>query len=108
RPEPHLTVATANAILKRLRTTKLDRSRAASEILPDYDNAVEFPDNNSDVPGSPVSSIEVFQDAPTTFSLDLSTGSVLMGGALSHYTNTNDTAMTDTEIPSRQSTASPI
>ncbi|WKT49435.1 hypothetical protein QSH57_014365 [Fusarium oxysporum f. sp. vasinfectum] len=80
RPEPHLTVATANAILKRLRTMKLDRSRAASESLPDYNNAVEFPDNNSDFPSSPVSSIELFQDAPTTSSLDLSTESVLMGG----------------------------
>ncbi|KAK2685246.1 hypothetical protein FoTM2_011972 [Fusarium oxysporum f. sp. vasinfectum] len=87
---------------------KLDRSRAASESLPDYNNAVEFPDNNSDFPGSPVSSIELFQDAPTASSLDLSTESVLMGGALSHYTNTNDTAMTDTETASRQSTASPI
>ncbi|EXM20055.1 hypothetical protein FOTG_12080 [Fusarium oxysporum f. sp. vasinfectum 25433] len=54
---------------------KLDRSRAASESLPDYNNAVEFPDNNSDFPGSPVSSIELFQDAPTASSLDLSTES---------------------------------
>ncbi|KAH7223133.1 hypothetical protein BKA60DRAFT_679101 [Fusarium oxysporum] len=54
---------------------KLDRSRAASDSLPDYNNAVEFPDNNSDFPGSPVSSIELFQDAPTTSSLDLSTES---------------------------------
>ncbi|KAK2671597.1 hypothetical protein RAB80_011676 [Fusarium oxysporum f. sp. vasinfectum] len=60
---------------------KLDRSRAASESLPDYNNAVEFPDNNSDFPGSPVSSIELFQDAPTASSLDLSTESVLMGGS---------------------------
>lgn len=95
RREPHLTVATANADLKRLRTMKLDRSQVASESLPDYNNDVEFPDNTSDVPGSPVSSIEVLQDAPTTSSLDLSAGSVLMRGALSHYTNTNDTAITD-------------
>ncbi|EXK27200.1 hypothetical protein FOXG_20845 [Fusarium oxysporum f. sp. lycopersici 4287] len=54
---------------------KLDRSQVASESLPDYNNDVEFPDNTSDVPGSPVSSIEVLQDAPTTSSLDLSAGS---------------------------------
>ncbi|EWY85898.1 hypothetical protein FOYG_10568 [Fusarium oxysporum NRRL 32931] len=54
---------------------KLDRSQAVSESLPDYNNAVEFPDNTSDVPGSPVSSIQVLQDAPTTSSLDLSAGS---------------------------------
>ncbi|KAJ0126968.1 Uncharacterized protein HZ326_29928 [Fusarium oxysporum f. sp. albedinis] len=76
RPEPHLTVATANAILKRLRTMKLDRSRAASESLPDYNNAVEFPDDNSGVPGSSIFSIEALQDAPTTSSLDLSTATL--------------------------------
>ncbi|KAK2477204.1 hypothetical protein H9L39_12428, partial [Fusarium oxysporum f. sp. albedinis] len=57
---------------------KLDRSRAASESLPDYNNAVEFPDDNSGVPGSSIFSIEALQDAPTTSSLDLSTSNSAM------------------------------
>ncbi|KAF9775619.1 hypothetical protein IL306_006253 [Fusarium sp. DS 682] len=49
RPELHLTVATARAVLKRLRATRLDRSRAASlESAPEFDNPLDFSDNVSD------------------------------------------------------------
>ncbi|KAF4333292.1 hypothetical protein FBEOM_12878 [Fusarium beomiforme] len=108
RPEPHLTVASARAVLKRLRATRLDRSRAVSlESAAEFGNSLDVPDNDTEVPGSPVSSIEVFRDARTISSPVLSTASALMGAAMSHDYNTTDAAMTDTKTSSRQSTDCP-
>jgi hypothetical protein len=103
-PQLHLTVTAARAVLIRLRADQPELSRAASpESVIEIPGLLDLPDNNTQVPDSPVSSIEVYHDARPTSSPAPSTGSA----PLAEIAET-DVDMTNTDTTSKRTTVNPM